>query len=261
LIQPTTAALCCAVVITISSARGFGGDQGGGTSTVERDALARRLFTEGLAQADAGHWAEAADSFNRAYTIRPSAQIAYNLATALARRGQLVRASELLTSIAGDSGARPAVRDAARDRLGQVLPRVARLAVQVTPVDRRHLWLDGRPLDVTASATAVTVDPGEHVVEVRRDSGVSLTRRLSLAEGDFQTVVIDAPPPLPSDPGTASVAVATSRAPAPQRSIFRSGWFWGVVGTAVVASAAVVLAPRGGGPESHGNVGTWDLPR
>jgi hypothetical protein len=248
-------------VITVSATRGFGGDQGGETSTAERDALARRLFSEGLAQADAGRWAEAADSFDRAYTIRPSPQIAYNLATALERRGQLVRASQLLTSIAADAGVRPAVRDAARDRLGQVLPRVARLGVQVTPADRQHLWLDGQPLDGAASATAVTVDPGEHVVEVRRDSGVSVTRRLSLAEGDLQTVVIDAAPPLPIDPGTPALAVAAARDPAPRRNVFRRGWLWGIVGAAVVASAAAVLASRGGGAESHGNVATWDLPR
>ncbi len=245
------------ITIALAPGRLCAGDPGGETTPTDR---ARRLFSEGLVEADAGRWAEAADSFSRAYALRPSPPIAYNLATALERRGQLVRASQLLTSITDDPEARPAVREAARDRLVQVVPRLARVTVQASPAERPHLWLDGRPLDPAAAGAPTAVDPGEHVIEVRRDSAVVLSRRLALGEGDERTVVMELAAPVVAR--APAIAVASPPAEPPRRPLLRSPWLWGAVGAAVLGSAAVFLAARGGGAEpARGNVGTWDLPR
>src|SRR6476659_4656068 len=45
-----------------------------------RQATARTLFQEGLEYSDAGRWQEAVDRFGRAYRMKPTAEIAYNLA-------------------------------------------------------------------------------------------------------------------------------------------------------------------------------------
>jgi hypothetical protein len=254
----TKRTLFCLAVITVAAHPTRADDRAPET------ALARRLFREGLSHADAGRWTEASERFDRAYAIRPSPEIGYNLATALERSGQLVRASHLLSTIAESPGARPAVRGAARARLGEVLPRVPRLTVQASAPDRQHLWLDGRPLDPARTALPMTVDPGEHLLELRLGSEVALSRRVTLAEGDNQAVIFEQPRPpaaavLPA-PRTLDLAATPPR----ERNVLRNPWFWGVVGTAVLASAAaVLLASRGGGGgrEVRGNVETWTLPR
>jgi hypothetical protein len=225
--------------------------------------LARRFFTEGLAHADAARWPEASDAFTRAYALRPTSQIAYNLSTALVRQGRLLRASQLLGEITNDAAARPSVRDAARARLAEVLPRMARLTIAAGAGDRGHLWLDGRPLDPTASARSMTVDPGTHILEMRTASRGVLSRRVSVEEGAEQTVTFESPRPPLVIAETAPSRIDLGAAP-PARSrdgILREGWFWAVLGTAVVASATVLLVSRGSNSEVRGNVDTWVIPR
>jgi hypothetical protein len=233
-----------------------------GQASTEGEALARQFFAEGLAHADAARWTEASDSFTRAYALRPTPQIAYNLSTALVRQGRLVRASQLLGEITNDAGARPGVRDAARARLAEVLPRMGRLTVAASARDREHLWLDGRPVDPALSARAMTVDPGTHVLEVRPSAHGVLSRRVSIEEGAQQTVIFESPLPAaaigPSGPGH-TIDLSTTPPARSRASILREGWFWAVLGTAVVATTAVLLVSRGSDSELRGNVGTLDL--
>jgi uncharacterized protein (UPF0147 family) len=230
----------------------------------DREAEARRLFRQGLTHADEGRWSEASDCFTRAYAIRPTPQIAYNLSTALVRMGRLVKASQLLDEITADTSARPAVRQAAHARLDEVRPRLPRLTVRAPDAQRAHLWLDGQPVDPAVSVTAMPVDPGPHLVELRVGPGTALSRTVSLEEGARQTVIFEPPgPALAAPAGVVSRDLGSAPPPASSReSLLRRPWFWAAVGSAVLASAVVVLASRGGGgPEARGNVDTWVLPR
>jgi hypothetical protein len=219
----------------------------------ERKAAALRLFSDGLADVDAQRWAPAADRFGRAYALRPTPEIAYNLASADAHLGRLTEASRLLGRVADDPQARTGVREAARARLAELGPRLPRLSVAAPPAQAEHLWLDGAPLGSPAGS-AIPLDPGSHLVELRLPDGETLSRTVVLAEGERHALTFAAPP-IP-----AAVVSPPPVRPPPAPSILRRGWFWGVVGGVAAASlATALLVSRTGPAEVRGNVDTWDL--
>jgi hypothetical protein len=224
----------------------------------QRRAAARRLFTDGLADVDAQRWGQAADRFGRAYALSPTPEIAYNLASAAAHLGRLTEASRLLGRVADDDRARPEVREAARARLAELAPRIPRLTVEAPPGPGQQLWLDGAPLGSPAGS-ALPLDPGSHLVELRVPGGDTLSRRVALGEGERHAVTFAAPPP---PPAAVAAAAPVAPPPAPSPSLLRRGWFWGVVGSVAAASVATaLLVSRSGPPEVRGNVDTWDLRR
>jgi hypothetical protein len=227
----------------------------------DQSASARRLFREGLGHADAGRWREAADSFTRAYSIRPSPEIAYNLSTSLTHLDRLVSSAELLRQVASDPDATPPVRAAAEARLAQVLPRLAHLTIELRAADGGQLWLDGRPLDRLAVGTPVAVDPGSHLVELRSGAHATASRALSLDEGAHEVVVLG-PPPLGAPAERAPVALAPVPArETTERPLWRRGWFLGAAGVATVGAAVAIFFAARGSQDVRGNVDTWVIPR
>jgi hypothetical protein len=237
-----------------------GAARAGGTESdedeVRRREAARALFNEGLEYSDVGRWQEAADRFQRAYDLRASAEIGYNLAQAHVRLGHLALATELLRRAAVDPEASPAARAAARVRLGQVAPRLGRLKVQVAPAPGGpgSAFLDGRELESSMLGVTLPVDPGPHLIQARWHDGRDLSRRVTLAEGAESTVTLGPPAP------AAAVATGSAAASGESRpSIFRRGWFWLAVAGVAAGTAVALSVPhlRGGAPS--GNVDTWQV--
>jgi hypothetical protein len=196
----------------------------------ERTGAARVLFEEGLAHADHGRWAEAADRFERAQALRASPEIAYNLSTALVRQGRLLRGSELLRQIVADEKAAPAVRQAAERRLAQLSRRLAHLVVE-PPLGGEEVFLDGRRLEPALLGLALPVDPGPHTVELRKGTATLFTRGLTFSEGQRRTVGMDR---LWPSPAAAQFSPATSR----------RRWAWVVLGAVALGTTAAVVAAR-----------------
>lgn len=162
------------------------------TGQAERAAVARALFAQGVALADARRWSAAAERFERAYGIRPSPEIAYNHATALEKMGRLVRASEEFRFLSRDGRTDASVRAAARARLDDLLARVARLTIRFEgPAGGFAVLLDGRLLEPAMVGVELLVDPGTHRIEARRGMGAYVSRFATLKEGGAGTVVID----------------------------------------------------------------------
>jgi hypothetical protein len=230
---------------------------------LERKAAARALFQEGLHHADRRDWPRAADQFQRAHALRPSPEIAYNLSTALIRVGKLVRASELLRTIAEDPAAPRTVKRASALRLGEVLPRLARLTVWPPPgsADETVVLLDGQPLAAASLGVALPVDPATHAVQLRRGGDLVAVQEVHLGDGEHQTIRL--PDPVVRLPAAAESRLAAAAsfatpvdpgpAPPPRRT-----WLWGVAAAALVGTAVVtVMALRD--PRPAANVDTWVL--
>jgi hypothetical protein len=214
----------------------------------DRRETARTMFAQGLEYADAGRWHEAADRFRRAYQAKPTAEIAYNLASAYTRLGYLAGAAELLQRAADDGEASAAVRSAAQARLAQVTPRLGRLTVRLTPATGAFAYLDGRPLEPARLGVTLPVDPGPHLVQARWRDGADLSRRVTIAEGGASTV--DLVPPVP--------AVAEAP-PARGTPLYRRGWFWAAMAGVAAGTALAFTLPHLGGDQVSGNVGTWHV--
>lgn len=211
----------------------------------ERTAAARALFEEGLSLLDREEWAPAADRFERALALRPSAQVAYNLSTALIAQRRLVRASEVLLIAARDASAPAEVRDAAARRREEVLGRIARLTIRVSGArEGVTVEIDARPLDWAMIGIPIPVDPGSHEIAAVR-AGETLAREsIALREGGDGAVSLELPTAAPLPPVEAAPADATpalSAAPAPDdEGGGTSVFLW--AGLGVLAAGAAVVA-------------------
>ncbi|KAF0163271.1 MAG: hypothetical protein FD160_4124, partial [Caulobacteraceae bacterium] len=131
------------------------------TSDRDRTEAARTLFEEGLALVDQERWQDAAERFRRALALRPSPVITFNLASALAKQGHVIEASELLRALVKDEAVKDDTRDAATQLLADVESQIARLTIEVRGELAGHtVSLDDRPLHAAEIGVALPVDPG-----------------------------------------------------------------------------------------------------
>jgi tetratricopeptide (TPR) repeat protein len=222
-----------------------------------RAASARALFEEGVALADQGHWQEAADRFRRALALHDSAVIAYNLASALQETGQLVEASELLRRVSNDASADAELHTSASNALADVERRIGKLTLHVQGQQAGdQIRLDEREVVAAELDVALPIDPGAHVVRVRRGEQVVAEQALTVADGQAQDVSVQVAAPV-ATPREVAVTVAPKpeehARSAPDRATPLTGrwWFWAGLGTAAVGiGVAVALVASGGGSDN-----------
>lgn len=200
--------------------------------------LARELFDEGNALMRRNEYADAAQRFERALSLRPTAHIRYNLAAALAQSGELVRAAELLGAIGGDALAASDVRTAAHERLTELEPRIARLTIRIEGhVGRARIYLDRRPIELSALDAQLLVDPGRHFIAVRDGRDVLFSHEIDLAEGERSVVMMEL-----EGRDAASNVLGDPRASPDDDTIFEEWWFWTIGAVLIVGGATAVIA-------------------
>jgi len=231
----------------------------GSAQSAEQTALARTLFHKGIGFFDKGEWEQASDHLQRSLALRPSSVVAYNLALALEPQQRFVEASELLRSVLRDKKAEDQLRQASKERLDQIVPKIGALTVRLDgDATRVSVMLDSKPLQSEAIGVEVPVDPGSHTVAVLRKDEKVLSRSETVSEGEKREMVLTIPPQEPiqstdlslkqktvAENKNASKASSSShfrnlRDEEAMDSIFTSGWFW--VGAGVVLAAVVTIA-------------------
>jgi hypothetical protein len=167
--------------------------------SVRSSAAARALFREGVECADRADWACAVDRHGRAYGLRPSPVIAYNLGMALLAVGRLVEGTEMLVRVSRDEHATSQLRAEARTAADHALPRVGRLTVHVEgPLAGASMTLDGHDLRRELLNTASPTDPREHVLIVSRHGAEVARATVTVADGQSAELTVTIPP-LPVD--------------------------------------------------------------
>jgi hypothetical protein len=232
--------------------------QAGPAPDASRDASARSLFEDGVAAAEHGDWAEAEDRFRRAFTLRESPVIAYNLASVLATRGKLVEASEMLRHVATDDKAGLELKQSARTLSGDLSARIARIQIEVqNKLPSDSVVLDGRPLLDAQLSVDIPIDPGSHQLQLRRAARVLDQRALEVPNAGAEQVTLLAPPfaPAPAEVAAESAQPAVADGLGPTQPepaahghapITSEWWFWTGAGAVVVAAVVFGLAASGG---------------
>lgn len=234
-----SSAFALALLGAATTARAAGPD-----ATVE----ARAAFDEGLRLLDRQRWQPAAEAFERALALRPSAEIRYDLSTALAELGRVRDAVAQLDAVVTDASARRAVRRAAEARRRELAPLLGQLAVFGDVQGERAVLLDGEVVALAEGAANVTVDPGAHELRTRIGDRTTSNRTVIVTPGQRvevhllpDAVALPAPEPRP--------ALSAAPEPAPPARDRARWWLWG--GGAVLAASAVatatLLAARGDG--------------
>ncbi len=190
-------------------------------------ALARSLFHQGLECLDAEDLPCAAERFTRSHELRPSAVVAYNLASVLAKLGRVVHAAELLRWIRR-SNANAEVKEAAAALLPTITPQIAHWTLRAEgATDSVRFYLDGRALPEQIVGVRAPVDPGEHQVEARRGEETVAETTFSVeAQGNVEASLDVPAPPVPTpeeiaergggDQETRVIQVIRERTPDPE---------------------------------------------
>lgn len=214
-------------------------------------AAARSLFQEGVACADGGDWACAADRFQRAYALRASPVIGTNLGIALTHLDRLVEAAEALRAVLRDPSSSTALRAEAQESITELEVRLAHLVVHAEGArDDVSFTIDGRALAPSLLDVAAPADPGDHVVEARRGVEIvaSATAHLDPGGTGEVTLLVPAAPPPPPEPEPEAEpepvalslpppVLAPPPAPAPRGpEIWEEWWLWTLVGVVVVGA-------------------------
>jgi hypothetical protein len=171
--------------------------------TSER-ALARSLFHQGIECLDAEDLQCAAERFTRSHELRPSAVVAYNLASVLARLGRVVHAAELLRWVRR-SNANDQVKEAAAALLPQITPRIAHWVLRAEgATESVRFYLDGSQLPEQIVGVRAPVDPGDHQVEARRGGETVAETSFSVeAQGEAEAILEVPEPSVPTAEETA----------------------------------------------------------
>lgn len=218
--------------------------------TPQQTAIARSLFEEGVTLADRGDWQGAADRFGRAYSLKPTAGIAFNWAKAQQENGQLLHAQELLRSVVRDPAADPALKRESEASLRALEARTAKLRITTSwkPRDDNTIEVDGALWPRAAWGYASPIDPGKHVIVCKEDDDVVARAEITLRQGETRSLTLKTRDEIERDDASAS---ATKPAGQHSERNYKTWLVWSAVGAVVVGGAiAVAVLTRPDGDEA-----------
>ncbi|MBI5490286.1 MAG: PEGA domain-containing protein [Deltaproteobacteria bacterium] len=211
------------------------------------DDEARAHFTQGVDAYETGDFVTALREFRRAYELRPTAGLRYNLGAALYKTGQLVEARTELTQYLSqsDPGRITPERRREVDELLALIDGAVGLVELSAVVDGAQVTVDGLPAGTTPLADPLAMLPGSHDLGVeaagyepyRVQVTVSAGERRQLAATLVAVVVPIGPPEGPVE------GPVEPESPDEEGGV-SSAWFWSAVG--VAGALAVGGAITGG---------------
>ncbi|MEZ4405150.1 MAG: hypothetical protein R3A52_01480 [Polyangiales bacterium] len=214
------------------------------TTALAQTEPARAAFDRGMAQVQSEQFALAAASFEESYRLRPVPVVLFNLAGAYDRMGRARQAIETYERYLREAGETlPQERTAfVRDALTRLRGQLSTVTLRVTPRDYA-VEVDGRR--ETPVASALTLDPGRHVLTFTADGHAVARRELDARAGASTELDVTL---------TASAATNTATPPDPRvsltpseegRPVTQRWWFWTGVGVAAAGVAVGIMAAAG----------------
>jgi hypothetical protein len=169
----------------------------------ENAARAQRLFDDGVSDMLAGRFDRGCALLDQSHRSDPKAGTLFTLAECYARAGKTASAVrqyalyltlyELMTAEQSRSHReRAAVARVERNKLLREVPRLEVHWSGRTPAGAQ-VTLDGAPLDTTRIGRALSVDPGEHVIEFSDGAGGMNRREVRVGPNQSVRVVLPAP--------------------------------------------------------------------
>ncbi len=171
---------------------------------------ARQLFLSAVADQGRGDHKTALEKFQRVRSIRDTPRVRFGIASSLEALGQWVEARDhFLAVVALSEGDKPgpdnslAEKNAIKKEVDERVKRLSRKipVLLVTNVSKgTSVWIDRRPVEERDLSKPLALNPGKHLLELRRDADVPWSLRVELAEGETQTVRLPNAADLPGKP-------------------------------------------------------------
>lgn len=195
-------------------------------------AQARGLFAAGAAAVDAGRWADAVESFRRAWELTRAPSALFNTAFALRALGRYREAARAFDQLLALDAVSDAMRAQASELRDEVRGRLALVRlVGLDPEARHVIRLDAEAVEDRGDRPLVVqADPGRRSIDVSRPGFLRFEWSGTLENAQVLELAVDLrPEPIAS--GT----------PAPSSSVLEEPWLWIVVGVAVLAGTGVLI--------------------
>jgi len=221
----------------------------GGTAAAQKSGGAASAFARGQALHAKGDYAAAIAAFERAYKLKPHHAVLCSIALCYEQMNRFVEAAEQYRRCLSEGASRSATGPTVVQALKAVEAKIN--YVEVKSSGPGVVYVDGTALG--PAPRRIPLDPGRHVVEVRRAGAITATATVRLVSGEERTLTLvptetastPTPPPLPVVAPASAPASAPAAPPGPRPSSRRRlspAWFWTTVGlTAALGVGAAVM--------------------
>ena len=195
---------------------------------------ARKAYKEGSALFVEGRFVAAIELFEKAYELSPNFRVQCNIALCYQSLGNAVEAAGRYRRCLREGGNKSKFADEITASLGKMEKLIVHVEV-TSPGEGGTVYLDGERKGRPPRRLAV--NPGSHVVEVRRRHARTARATIKVAGGETQELSLV---PLPEV--QMRVQVPETQPTLPSRRRVPSYWFWAGAGLSVaLATVAIVL--------------------
>ncbi|MFO0569160.1 MAG: tetratricopeptide repeat protein [Polyangiaceae bacterium] len=184
-------------------------------SALAQSGDADKLFKMARDASKRGDHATACRLFKESHALDPALGTLHNIARCEEEQGHLASAVQRYREVVAQAPAGSERAEYATKRLAWLEPKVPTLRLRLASDDASlgaSVSVDGRLLASAELSLASSLDPGKHVVEVRRKDGVARTYDVTLNEAEHRELEIAAVPhtePAPNvEPRASPTAVA-----------------------------------------------------
>lgn len=196
--------------------------------------VARSHFLRGVQFYNAGDYKLSLEEFRRSYELSQNYRILYNIGQVHQQLNNYARALAALERYLAEGGAD--VPEARRSEVSNSIVELKRkvaYVVLVTNVAQPEVLVDGFPTPERDSTNRLTLDPGDHRVELRKAGYQPSTSVLTLAAGDTTELRLHLVPSPAADRHASPAAQGAKH----EQSLPWLGW----VATGVLAAGAGVM--------------------
>ena len=213
---------------------------GGARARAEEDAAgAAEAFARGKRLFDDHQYVSAVAEFEKAYRARPHHAVQCSIAHCYEQLNRFVEAARHFRRCLDEGALKTSRAPQVRRSLAAVEARIAWVQVS-SPRAGCSVHVDGR--SAGSPPSRLPLDPGKHLLEVRRPGAQPASMELQLLAGEQRSVSltpIDLPGAEPKSRSATSEPPASTPEPGPGgRRRLSAGWFWGGVGLTVALAAA-----------------------
>jgi hypothetical protein len=206
-------------------------------------AEARALFQAGEAAVEAGRWADAVDSFRRAYELSNVPAALFNLGYALRALGRHREARDAFAELLREHPRFDReLREEARRYRAEAETRIAILLLQgLDPRTRYALRFDGRPLtDDGRRPVSLEADPGAHTLTVRLEDRPPFVWEGDVSPGARLEIDVEFPSVATNGNGELVITEDPIDPPDEEGSVVESPWFWILISVGVLGAGAAI---------------------
>ncbi len=150
----------------------------------DQSARAKELFLKGVSAYSQQNYVAALVYFRKSYELKPKPVVLYNIAMCHRALFQYKASIEAFKKYLATMGRkiRRSRRREVESYIREMEAKLGRIALDVKP-DGAEVLLDGRPVGRTPLPGELTVDPGTHVVVVRKEGYETFRKEVELADG------------------------------------------------------------------------------